>query len=193
MRNKVMILSCLICVIVLSAGHELSWAKSKKSSKIGVVDLRKVFQQCKRNVKYREEATAEQNTVMIELEKLSKEIEAGRLGLQTLKSDSTDYMAAVKELLTKQAKLQAQQEFYKQQLEMKDQRWTEQLYQDIINATGKVAEEKGLDVVLENEQPEFPAMSANDLMMSIRTNKVLYSGGCHDITDDVIAKIDTVK
>jgi len=193
MRNKVIILSGLLCVVFLSTSHGLSWARSKKNSKIGVVNIRKVFQNCKQNVKYREKAIAEQNIAMAELEKLSKEIEVGRLGLQTLKSDSEDYMTAMKDLLSKQAKLQAQQEFYKQQLEIQDRRWTEKLYQKVINVTGEVAEDEGLELVLENERPVFPAMSADELIMSIRTTKVLYSGGCRDITEDVIAKLDSAK
>jgi len=193
MKSKVIILSCLMCLIVLSIGHESSWALGKKSSKIGVVDIRKIFQDCKRNAKYREAATAEQGRILTELEKLSKEIEVERLGLRALKSDSADYMTTVKGLLTKQAKLQAQQEFYKQQLEMKDQRWTEGLYQDIIEATDKVANKKGFDLVLENERPEFPSATPSDLMMSIRTNKVIYAGGCTDITNDVMAAVDAMK
>lgn len=193
MKSKVIILGCLICLILLSVGHESSWALGKKNNKIGVLDVRRIFQDCKRNAKYRKSAILEQEKILNELEKLSKEIEAERLGLRALKSDSVDYMATVKELLTKQAKLQAQQEFYKQQLEMKDQRWTEGLYQDIIKATGKVAGKRGLDLVLENEKPEFPAATPSDLMMSIRTNKVLYAGGCIDITDEVMAVVDAMK
>jgi len=102
-------------------------------------------------------------------------------------------MATVQSILTKQATLQAQQEFYKQQLEMKDQRWTEQMYQDILKIVGEVAEKKSLELILENEAVDFPSPSASDLMMTIRTNKVLYGGGCVDITDDVIAKLDAMK
>jgi Skp family chaperone for outer membrane proteins len=190
MRSKLVILGFVISMIILSAGHSMTLAKQKAAGKIGVVNMRKIFQDCKRNVKYREASTAEQDKIMTELEKLSKEIEAEKLGLQALKTESDDYLTAVKGVLTKQAKLQAQQEFYKQHLELKDQKWTERLYKDILKTTGDVAEAKGLELVLEQEEPEFPASSANDLMMTIRTYKVLYSGGCENITGEVIAKIN---
>jgi len=190
MKTRLIAFSFLACFVLLFSGHEIGWAKVKGSSEIGVVDMRRVFQECKRNAKYREQATKEQNRAITELEKLSKEIEADRLGLRTLKSDSSDYMSAVKALLTKQASLQAQQEFYKQQLELKDQRWTEQLYQDTLNIIEKLSERKSLVLVLEKSAPEFPSPTASDLMMAIRTHKVLYSGNGLDLTDEVIRKLD---
>jgi len=96
----------------------------------------------------------------------------------------------LKELLEKQAKFEAQQQFYKQQIELKDKRWTEQLYKDILRETCEVAKQKGLDLVLERDEPELPALSAFDLMTIIRTHKLLYSGGCLDITEEVMGRID---
>jgi Skp family chaperone for outer membrane proteins len=190
MRNKLVILGCLISLVIFAAGDKMTWAKSKPTVKTGIISMRKIFQDCKRNIKYRETTTAEQDQIMAELEKLSKEIEVEKLGLRTLKTDSEDYLTAVKGLLTKQAKLQAQQEFYKQHLELKDQKWTEKLYKDILKTTGEIAEAKGFELVLEQEEPELPASSANDLMMTIRTYKVIYSGGCENITEEVISKIN---
>ena len=89
--------------------------------------------------------------------------------------------------------MQAQQKFYEQQLELKDQRWTEELYQDILKATENVAKEKVLTLVLENSTVELPALNGQDLMMTIRTNKVLYSGGSVDVTDEVMKRVDSKK
>ncbi|GAF74646.1 unnamed protein product, partial [marine sediment metagenome] len=132
----------------------------------------------------------EQDRIIAELQRLSKDIEAERAGLRTLKEGSSDHLALMREILTKQASLQAQQEFHKRQMEFKDQRWTEELYKDILRITGEVAEQKGLDLVFESDEIELPAPSATELMMTIRTHKLLYSGGCLDITDEVMARLD---
>lgn len=193
MKIKVVVLSCLTAAIVLSLVHVPGWAKTKSEKtrlKIGVVSIRRIFKDCKKNVQYRQQATLEQQRVIAELEKSSKEIEAERAGLKTLKQGSNDYMARVKTILEKQAGLQAQQEFHKQQIELKDQRWTEELYKDILQQTDKTARQRGLDLVFEKDQIDFPAASANELMLTIRTHKLLYSGGCLDITDEVMAKLD---
>ena len=96
----------------------------------------------------------------------------------------------VKDVFTKQAQIQAQEEFYKQQLALKDQRWYEALYADIIKEIGKVAGRKALTAVFEKDEIDLPAANINELMLAIRTHKLLYNGGCLDITDEVIAKLD---
>jgi Skp family chaperone for outer membrane proteins len=53
-----------------------------------------------------------------------------------------------------------------------------------------VAKEKGLDIVLEKDEPEFPLSNYTELMTVISTHKVLYSSGCVDISDEVMARLD---
>jgi Skp family chaperone for outer membrane proteins len=193
MKTKVAVLSCLMCVAILLAGYEYSRAEPKAEKpalKIGVVSIRRIFEECKRNAKYKEEALAEQDKLSAEMEKLSKEIDAEKAGLKTLKAGSNDHLAMVKSILEKQAKLEAQREFNNQQMGLKDQRWTETFFKDVLEKTSEVAKQKELDLVFEKEEISFPASSANELMLTIRTFKLLYSGNCLDITDDVIAKLD---
>jgi Skp family chaperone for outer membrane proteins len=171
-------------------------AEQKQSGsglKIAVVSIQKIFQECKRSISYREEAIAEQDRIIAELEKLSKEIEAGKAGLQTLKEDSSDYTVQAKELFEKQASYQARQEFYKQQLDLKDRLWMKKLYQDILRTAGEIAKEKGLDLVFKEDEVDFSETSASELGLAIRVQKLLYSGGCLDITDEVTARLDAEK
>jgi Skp family chaperone for outer membrane proteins len=180
----------------LQAQKETHPAEPKQSSaglKVAVVSIRKIFQGCKRGVSYREEAIAEQDRIIAELEKLSKEIEAEKAGLRTLKEGSSDYMASAKGLFEKQASYQARQEFYKQQMELKDQLWTKELYQDILRIAGEVAKEKGLDLVFREDEIDFSETNANELGLAMRVQKLLYSGGCLDITDEVTARLDAEK
>lgn len=193
MKIKVMILSCLVGVLVLPVGYEYGQAESKAekpSLKIGVVSIQKIFRDCDRSAKYRQETTAEQNKVIAELEKLSRDIEAGKAGLKTLKVGSSDHLALAKEILEKEAKLQAQREFHKQQMALKQHRMIEDIYRDILRGTREVAKEKGLDLVFEKSEPQLPASSTSELERTMGTHKLLYSGGCLDVTDDVMARVD---
>jgi Skp family chaperone for outer membrane proteins len=180
----------------LQAQKETRQAELKQSGtglKVAVVSLRKIFQQCKRGVSYREEAIAEQNRIIAELEKLSKEIEAEQAGLRTLKENSSDYMASAKGLFEKRASYQARNEFYKQQMELKDRLWMKELYQDILRIAGEVAKEKGLDLVFREDEVDFSETNTSELGLAMRTQKLLYSGGCLDITDEVTARLDAEK
>jgi len=196
MKSRTIVLSCLLSAVVLFFVYEYSRAGSKadiSASKLGVVSIQRIFRDCMRNTRHEQEAAAERNKLNAELEKLSKEIEAEEAGLKTLKAGSDDHMAQVKSVLSKRANLQVQQEIYKRQIELKYQQWIEELYEDILRETREVAEQKGLVLVQVKDEIEFPALSVNDAMMAIRTHKLLYSGGCLDITDDVMARVDAKK
>ena len=186
----------MVLVIVMSGFIVNAWAEKAASSgdnkclKIGVVSVRKVFQDCRRNVKYKQEMSAERDKLEAELENLSKQIDASKSGLKMLKPGSADYLSGMKDVLEKQGRLQAKQEYFKRQIDMREQVVVEQLFKDVVKATGEVAKEKGFDMVLEKSEPDLPAANSNELTLTISTHKVLYSAGCEDITDAVMAKVD---
>jgi len=164
--------------------------KRAEAPKIGVVNVQQVFLTCKRNEKYMKDALAERQALESELTELLEQIEADETGLKKLKPGSIDRIDGVREVLDKRARYQAKKEFYKLQIELKDQRWSEQLYKDILRIIQEVAAEKELAFVLEKSDPELPATSAEELRLIIRTHKVLYSGVTIDISGDVLARLD---
>ncbi|MHC4486461.1 MAG: OmpH/Skp family outer membrane protein [Planctomycetota bacterium] len=206
MKASTVALGCLIGVVVLGMGYEgpqtpfvafgnpeYSQAQSgaaTPSSKIGVVNVKRVFQSCRRSARYNAEVLAEQSRTNAEIQRLSKEVEASKAGLNAFKRGSSDYLAQLREVYDKQGKHDAEQEYLMQQKALKYQRWVEDLYVDILRGTGEVAKQKGLDLVVEKDEVEFPALSVDNAMLAIRTHKVLYNGGCLDITDEVIAWLD---
>jgi len=64
------------------------------------------------------------------------------------------------------------------------------LYQEILAATGVAAKQKGLDMVLVKSEPLFPSVNASELMLTVRTNQVLYHTEQMDITNDVLMVLD---
>jgi len=196
MKIKTMVLCCLAGVVVLAmapASNKRGQAQLKgdiPSSKIGIVSILKVFRDCKSSAAHRNELLAEQNRIRAELQNLSKEIEAQEAGLKAFKPESSDYLAQRKELIDKQARLEAEQKFYKEQVILKQYKWSKKLYQDILRITSELAEQKGLDLVLKKDEIDLLALSVNEISRTISTYKVLYSGGCVDITDEVVARLD---
>jgi len=184
--------SCLVGAVIFSIGYKgLAQPKAEQHSiTIAVVNVREVFRKCNRNAKYRQEAMAEYNTTMLELEKLSKQIQADEAGLKTLRPGSPDHLKQYEEVLLKKGQLDARQQYLKLERPLKDQRWTEQIYQEILQITKELAEQKGLDLVFDKQEPEFPAASGDELMLTLSTHKLLYCGGCLDITAEVIARLD---
>jgi Skp family chaperone for outer membrane proteins len=196
MKSKLTVTALVVAItvtsgaIVATSAQKASVPAEAKCLKIGVVSVRRIFQDSKRNVKYRQEASAERDKMEAGLQKLSSEIDLDKAEIRTLKQGSPDYSSRMKEILEKQGKLQAQQEYYKRQMDIQEQVVIEGLFKDVLQATADVAKEKGFDLVLEKSEPEFPATNSNELTLTISTHKVLYSEGCEDLTDAVLAKVD---
>jgi len=193
MKIKTTILSCLIGVVVLLFVHEYSMAQVKINDTvlpIGLVDVRRALRECKATAKYREKTNAENSKMDAEEEQLTREIQALAAGLRALKQGTSDHLTQYKEYLQKQANLKTLQEFNPQQKALKHQQWTQELYQEILRITKVLAAEKGLPLVLGSDEPEFPMQRYEELAMTLSTHKVLYSNGCMDLTNEVIAELD---
>jgi Skp family chaperone for outer membrane proteins len=193
MKIRSIIVSCLIGAVVLGLGYEHSRAQSKAgnpSVKIGVISIRKIFQDCQRRKAHDEELRAEEQKVNIRLNELKRKIDAARAGLEALKPDSSDYLALERDLRQKEQIYQAERQYYEKVLGLNDRQWTKQFYEDILRVCGAVAKQKGLDLVFERSKPDFSTVSATELLMTIQTHKLLYSAGCVDITEEVMVRVD---
>jgi outer membrane protein len=195
MAMKKSVIMVMAAAIVIGAiGYESLFAESKAASgstKIGLVSVRSVFQNCKKNNDYKAKMTAEQDKIIAELEKLNKEIDALQADLKTRKAGSEDAMKLMKTITEKRASLEGQKQYYQEQFKVKDQMWTEKMYVEILDTVGKIAKQKGYDLVLEKDDVELPAASATELMLIIRTHKVLYYNDDMDFTSEVLAAVDT--
>jgi Skp family chaperone for outer membrane proteins len=193
MKTKMAVFSCLMGIALVFLGYEYTCAQpntSAPSSKIGVVSVRKVFLECKANAKFRADFLTEQSKINAEMETLSKETEALEAGLRALVPGSPDHLTQYKELLEKQNKLETQRQFNSQQRALKERYWTELLYKEILKITKELAREKGLDIVLERTEPEFPVTSTEEFVTMLNTHKVIYGDGCMDITGEVLVRLD---
>jgi Skp family chaperone for outer membrane proteins len=187
---------CLAAAIIAGvAGDQSLFAESKAAAalspaKIGLVSVRTVFQNCKKNKDYTDKMNAEKDRVIAELDKLNKEIDAIQADLKTRKPGSDEYLKLLKDMSDKKASLESQKQYFQDQFRVKDQMWTEKMYLEVIGAVNKIAKQKGYDLVLERDEIELPAASATELMLMIRTHKVLYYKEDLDITNEVLAAVD---
>lgn len=193
MKIRAVVLSCLIGAIVLSMGYGYSRAESKaeeRSFRIGVVNVRKIFRDCKKGERHRVELSVEESKVNAVLQKLKREIEVAEAGLGVLRRDSSDYLELERDAAQKRGSYLSQKKFFEKQLELRDRRWTEELYKGILEEAREVGKQKDLDLVFAEKQPSFPMPSIAELMMTIETHKLLYCRGCLDITNEVMARLD---
>ncbi len=195
MKVKTVVLSCLMSAIVLFFVHEFSLAQPMAPvplSKIGMVSVSRAMRECKATAAYGEKSRAETQQMAETETKLQKDVKELTDGVQVFVRGSAEFEAQYELLVRKQVELKAVQEVNKEKRIMRQQVWAEKIYREVLRITQEVAAGKGLDLVLERSEPEFPIQNADQLMMTLSTHKVLYGGGCLDITDDVIAELDKI-
>jgi Skp family chaperone for outer membrane proteins len=206
MKIRAMVLGCLAAVVILSTGYIGTEAglvafgqsepvkagpdNDKVCPKIGVISIREIFRASERISKYRQDAMVERQTMELRLNGLAAKIQSEESGLALLSPGSSDHLAQLERIYRNRANLEMEKELYNKKLALKEQRITEDLYGAILLATRAVAQEKGLDLVFEKSEPELPAPSPTQLELAMGTHKVLYSSGCPDITNDVLARIN---
>jgi len=196
MKLKTSVLVCLTGAAIILLAHRYSTAQetaAKQTLPIGVVDVRRALRDCSATAKYRERTNAENAKMDAEEEQLSREVQALAAGIRALKPGTSDHLEQYKEYLQKKTELESLQEFNPQRKALKHQQWTQTLYQEILRITNDLAAERGLPLVLTSDQPEFPIQRYEELAMTLSTHIVLYSQGCVDLTDQVIAELDKVE
>jgi Skp family chaperone for outer membrane proteins len=194
MTMKKSVIMCMVAAMVIGLlGYGKLFAEPKAAmgpTKIGLVSVRSIFQNCKKNTDWKTKMTAEQEKVFAELKKVDADIKAIQADLETRKVGTDDYLKLTKDISEKKGYLDGQQQYYREYFKQKDQIWTEKTYVEILDAVGKIAKQKGYDLVLEKDEIELPAASATELMLIIRTHKVLYYNEDMDFTSDVLAAVD---
>ena len=84
MNSKTILACCITTVVILALAFDGNVAKSKSeptgSVNIGVVSVKRIFDECRKNTQFEKEMTAEQEKIIAELEKSRAEIDAERAG-----------------------------------------------------------------------------------------------------------------
>ena len=193
MKIKTLISGCLVGMVVLFMVHQFGEAQplaNEPSSNIGVIHIDKALQNCQATVKFKERTDKERSEMLSEEGSLTGQIQGLKEGLQALVPNSPAWLAQYRDMLQKESELKALKELNPQIRAMRAHQWMEKIYPEILRITKELGAKKGLALVLAVEEPVFPMQQPQQLSAAIQTHKVLYSGGCVDLTTEVIAELD---
>ncbi len=192
MSGRTIATSIVVCGALLLAAMEYGRAASRAtpgSSKIGVVSVRDVFNGSKKHAQYQGLLAQRVSKARAQIDELNKQVDTAEAELKQTKQGTAEYVKQYQAVLEVRSKLQNEQELLKAQRMAEDKKWFEDLYQEALKAIDALAKEKGLDLVLERSEPKFP-LASEEVWSTVGTHKVLYSGGCVNLTNDVIDRID---
>jgi Skp family chaperone for outer membrane proteins len=197
MKTKNFIAIAILTGLSLSIiGFEYTLAAREKvisTPKIGIVSVKDVFDKCQMKAEVEKTLAADGEKKFAELKKLEETVEADKAALSKRKQDSEDYMQLLQGLMLEQSKLDAQREFYQQELSVKEMQGKEKIYRKILEVIASVAKAKGLDMIFSRDdnylnRPDSnpPAQSPTELLLTTKTHKLLYFNPSLDITADVL-------
>lgn len=192
MRRKTTAVGVAICAAALWATLEYGYAAPAATSgglNIGVVSVRAVISKSQHQNDYRSSILKRQPQLQAQLDSRAKAVNAAEDELKTMVAGTDDYLKQLRVVLDKRAAYDSEKEFLTQQRSLEDKEWMEKLYQATLRITNEVAQERGLALVLERTEPTFP-ISADELMATFGTHKVLYAAGCQDLTSEVLKRLD---
>lgn len=195
-REKVV---CAVLAVVLLFGvyHEFGGAAGGGGkllpARIAIVSIQRVLTEGEKAKAWDLKMRVEGEKMRSELEKLRDEIVAEEAILKTRKPEGSDYERLSRELMEKAMMLKAKDNFFQQDIMVRQERWTENAFKQVLAAAEKVAKDKGVDIVLAKEDYQWPARSANELAIVMRTSKVLYYAAGLDITDAVLSAWNAAK
>jgi Skp family chaperone for outer membrane proteins len=196
MKFKTMVLCCLAGAVILTMAYEYLQAQPNVAgpgSKIGVVSVGRALRNCQATIKFRKHVLAENQKMAAEENKLAEDSKRIADSLKAFKPNSPEYLERFQEMVQKQTTFKALQETNPRRRRYKEMQWTQNLYQEILRITNDLAAKKGLSMVIGKDEPEFPFQIYEELVMTLSTHKVLYSEGCVDLTNEVIAQLDKIQ
>jgi len=191
--SKILLIGLVSALVLWALGYNRGRVTARvvtTPAKIGVVNVNTILQNSQKHKRWQEKMAVEERQLTAELDKLKSELDFLQKDMATLKRGSDDYIKLLRSMAEKQGVYEAKKQYYDQEMTMKVQAWTETLYADIQARVAEVAQRSGLDVVLGAEHVELPAANMRELLLDIKTSKVLYHAEGLDITTEVLAALD---
>lgn len=191
--SKITVLVVVAAFVMLAGVYQqgkLDAASSVSPAKVGVVDVTKVLENCAANKKWQVMMQQKQKVAKSEFDLLKEALGEIETNLQLQTRGTEDYFNRRQEYAEKKAGLAAKNEAYQDRVTSEMQRWTEELYQQLLETIADVAKDKGLDIVVANESLMLPSPSLQDFMLTVKTRTLLYHNSQYDLTAEVLIALD---
>ena len=191
MKKNIVILVIVGALIAVCIGYSQGWAQARREilpAKVGVINVERVFKSSQRHGKWQVQRDADAAKLQANLDKLRKEADVAEADMRTREVGSADYMKLMSAYMDKLGEAQGKKNYYEQEMILRDQQWMARFYGEIRSIVEKTAKLRGLDIVLVANEIDF---GVKEVGRVIERTKVLYYTDKIDITEDVIAQLDS--
>ncbi len=184
------IASCWTSVVLMSIGQIASGGAAP--ARVAVVDIPAVSEGYRRTSDLENKFEQRRKALNAERGALREKVDRTTRSLrEEFKPGTKEYQERRKQLAMLEAEFQWLVEAQGREIERQLAKSLRAIFDDIRNAIGEVAEEKGMDVVLAADQlPEDAPATTTQARQQIILQKVLYWRPSVDLTDDVIVRLN---
>jgi Skp family chaperone for outer membrane proteins len=165
-------------------------APSGPASKIGVVEMVRVFNECDQwkaiNAQLQQQGEAHQR----EVSKRQEEIAAKKAELAAYHPDTPEWTKCNEEVMKLQISAQVWAGLEKNRFETLKKMWVEKNYEHVTSAVAAEAKARGLELVIVRDEIEPDTDDSSRMFAQIINRKVVYYDPRLDITDAVLARLN---
>jgi len=169
-------------------------ALSAQTPKIAVANPAKIFNEIQETKDLQAKLADDLKTLQATDHEKSTKVKDMQANRDTLKPDSPQYNDINKQLMQATVEYEVWSRLQQADVQRQQKLQIKNLFEKITAATGDIAKQRGIDLVIAENKPEFPdnidQINADNLRMLISQRNILYDSGTLDISNEVIAAMD---
>jgi len=183
------VLAAVVALWSYQAG--IAQVPGSRPLKVAVVDVTRVLSDCQENLDRQERTDARQRLFEQKRNQLKQEADRIREELETMLKPGTDeYKERIQSFFDKLGEADAYQKGQQRIFAVDMQAWVETLYAKFVEEVKKLAQEQGVDLVLNKDDIPLTTTDLTELRTMVRSRKVLYNADRLDWTARVIDNMD---
>lgn len=188
-----------VCAFAFAAVTAFGFSASAQDvapAKVGTVNPAKVFNEMQETKDLKQAMDGQRQQIENEAKQRNDQVQEARKRRALFEDGSPEFQKANAELIQLAVQNQAWQELVKADLARQQKSQMVRLFTKIEQATGEIAKERKLNVVVVEQRVDMPKgdvleqMNPDQVRALINQRNVLYTDGSLDITDAVLKRVD---
>ena len=181
----------LVAGLYVTAGGQSGGSTAAVTSKVAVVDLQQVINQCDKQSSNQQANQVKAERLKAEQQRRQQEVMSLQNQIDPLEPGSDAWLNKREQIQQKSMELEVWARMQEQNQQLEQARQFATIYQAATDATSAVAEAQGYDVVLQTgDLPDLMRLNIEGLKTVVQTRKVVYSSGVADLTSSVLQRVN---
>ena len=165
-----------------------------QEAKIGIVNPARCFAEMQETKDLKAKLENDRKALEAEVNQRQQAVKDLQAARDLFKPDSPQYQEADQKFMKAAIEFDTWSKITQAQLQGQQKQQMKTLFDKIVAATGEVAQQKGLDMVLADQRPEMPdnltQVTVDQLRAMLNGRNILYSTDKVDLNNAVIAALD---